>query len=395
MKIIHVIENIDERYGGPAKSVPFLCKYLMKLGLETEIHSVSRYNNENNSIIEANNISWFKYKNTISNKLRYSPDLKAGIVNSIVPGKTIIHTHNQWNFPPFCANAVHRNFQLPIICSIRGSLYPWSLAQRKWIKKIFWFLFQKKILKNANCLHVTARDELEAVRSLGIKAPAAIIPNGVESIEFENLPEKKAAKHALNLLQNKKHILFMSRIHPKKGLDILIKCWAKLAVEFKNWQIVIAGPVGDKSYCNLLLETIKKEKIEESVHFIGMLDQKKRISAYAAADLFVLPSHSENFGIVIAEALAAGLPVITTRNTPWQDIEKKDYGWWIDLSSEKFESTLKSAMSTSKTILHQKGENGKKLVNDKYIWEIQAAKMNEVYKWLFHGNKPPGSVDLF
>jgi len=249
------------------------------------------------------------------------------------------------------------------------------------------------MFQNASCLHATEPGELEAVRNLGITAPIAVIPNGVELAEFENMPERNEACKALNIDADKNYMLFLSRIHPKKGLDFLARAMAENKGRLNNWELLIAGPTDDQKYLDEITTVLSNAGIENKVHFLGMLNKIERINAYAASNLFVLPSHTENFGIVIAEAMAAGLPVITTKNTPWSEIEENNCGWWSELSDDAISNSLNIALESSPGELIQMGENGRKVIFENYPWEQQAQKMKELYEWLLSGAQRPTFVE--
>lgn len=272
--------------------------------------------------------------------------------------------------------------------AIRSSLYEWSLKQNKLQKQIAMVLFQKSALKYTTCIHITEPKELDAVRSLGIKTPVALVPNGVDFDEFKNLKNKIDSKKSLKLDVDKKYILFISRLHPKKGLEYLVNAWIKLAQVHTPWYLLIVGPEYDKQYIQEIKANIKNNNLEERVVFTGMLKDQNRVDAFGSSDLFVLPSHTENFGIAIAEAMVAKLPVITTHGTPWQEIEEKDAGWWVKLNQGNIDNALKKALSCSSEELKQKGLNGHELIQ-KYEWKYQARKMKQVYEWVLgYGDKP-------
>ena len=393
MKILQIIENIDERYGGPAKSVPNLCKYLQKLGIDISINSVRQYENESNYIIESNRLSWNIYSNTISKFFKFSKELKIGIKKQIEFGNTVLHTQNQWNYIPISAYGISKKYNLPLICSVRGAMLPWALNQHKYVKKLFWFLFQKKIFQNADCIHCTTDIEAEYIRSAGIKTPIAVIPNGIDLTEFEKRAESKNAKDIFKLDVSKKYLLFMGRIHKSKGLDILIKAWKDINKIYPKWNIIYGGPIEDEDYYSELLKYISVNGLEESVKYLGILKGEQRVLAYNAAEVFVSPTWSENFGIAIAEAMASGIPVITTKGAPWEILEKQQCGWWIDLSLEEFEKILEVAINTDEAELKVKGRICKKIIFENYSWNIQALKMIQVYKWMLGKASKPDFID--
>ena len=392
MKIYHLLENLDDSYGGPAKSVPYLVKNLEKQNIQGHMLSIKYKDNELNEVIERSNLKWSSFKYNLIKKFRYSRALKNYLINAIKKQKKIIlHTHNIWNYIPYVSYELAKKYDIPYILSIRGALYPWSLSQNSLLKKIAWKFFQKKILNKSSCVHVTNISEFNAVRNLGISSPIALVPNGINFDEFKDMNNKNTSKVNLGLKQDKNYILFLSRIHPKKGLEYLIQSWIKISKKFQNWNLLVVGPINDHKYFNELKNKLHKNNLSERVHFMGMLRGKKRIDCYGASSLFVLPSHTENFGIVIGEALAAKLPVITTKGTPWKEIEEYDAGWWVDLSVQNINIALEKALLCNENELKKKGLNGFQLIQ-KYDWINQSIKMKKVYKWVFSGEKKPKFV---
>lgn len=395
MKVYHIIENLDNSYGGPAKSVPYLAKGLGELSIENTLLSVQTNENSSNEVILKYNLSWYSFSCKFFNKLKFSPKLLNYINLCINVDKTfILHSHNLWNFIAFLAFYFSKRDSIYSIISVRGSLYGWSLSQSYLKKKIAWFLFQKKSLNKASCVHVTCYEELYAVRSLGIVSPIAIVPNGINIQEFDNLGDQFLNKRKLGLEINKNYVLFLSRIHPKKGLLYLVRAFIKLANLYSNWDLLIVGPVSDQMYFDKVLKLIDSSSLNSRVKFTGIVTGHLRLSYFKCSSLFVLPSHSENFGICIAEAMAAKIPVITTRETPWAEILKYDAGWWVKLSQRNIDKALIEAFKLSKSQLNEKGKNGHKLIK-RYKWKHQCFKMKQVYDWVCYGGTKPDHVNLF
>ena len=392
MKILHIIENIDESYGGPAKSVPFLCKYLQQKGIDVSINSVKIKEYENNVIINDNQITWNNYKNTFSVFFKYSISFKKGLENQIKEfNNVILHTQNQWTYQAYCTYNQAKKYKIPLICSVRGSMSPWALGQYKYLKKMFWYVFQKRIFQEADCIHCTTAQEAQFTRDRGINTPIAVISNGVDLEEFNDRIDEQTAKKDLNLNINKKYILFLSRIHKSKGLDILINAWSKLQDRYPGWNIIYVGPIEDTKYHDNIQNLIKSFNLN-SVKYLGVLKGNERIKAYNASNLFVAPTWSENFGISIAEAMASGLPVITTKNTPWEILKKENCGWWIDLNEEALKNALEDALKSDADLLEKMGNKCRNLIFKDYSWKIQTEKMIEVYRWLLSEVEKPSFV---
>ena len=228
----------------------------------------------------------------------------------------LVHSHNLWNYIPLVASKVCQSLKINHIISPRGSLYEWNMAHHQYRKMGAWYLFQRSILENCTCIHATALSELEAIRELGIRNKVAVIPNGVNVNEFDNIKDLKYHKSNFGLDSKRKYILFCSRIEKKKNLNLLIKSFCNLADIFPEWDLLIVGSIFNKQYFDYCMSIAQKLNLSHRILYKGFIRGQKRIDAYGSSQLFVLPSFTENFGMAIAEALLAGIPVITSTGTP-------------------------------------------------------------------------------
>ena len=171
-----------------------------------------------------------------------------------------------------------------------------------------------------------------------------------------------------------------------KGLPDLARAWAKLRPA--GWRVVIAGR--DESGHRAEVESeLRAGGVEKDFQFVGELDGDSKWATLSSADLLVLPSHSENFGIAVAEALACGVPAIATRGTPWEDLVTHRCGWWCDNGADALAATLRDALARPESELREMGARGRALVETKYSWSGCAAQMLEVYRWMLgQGAKP-------
>jgi glycosyltransferase involved in cell wall biosynthesis len=381
MTITHTISSIDESTGGPARSVSHLASALAQ---STELSAIQLVTLESDHPILrsglGSKVDVFFCKSSL---MLYSKalGLKLSQLNT-----DLFHGHGLWEFPIHQMAKIARTRGLPYIVSIRGMLEPWSLTQGKSKKKIAMFLFQDNDLKNAACLHATGQMELKNIRDLGYKNAIADIPNGVKTEQF---PMKDFSRNT-----EIRKILFLSRIHPKKGIEDLIKAWEELELEVKkNWIIEIAGN-GDSNYINKLNDIIKKKELQNQIFIIGSKFGQDKIEIYHSADLFVLPTYSENFGIVVAEALCCGLPVITTKGTPWQELETKKAGKWIEIGASPLREALYEMMLKTDSERMAMGRNGRKLIEENYSIEAVAEKFIKVYQWILNKGQKPDFVYL-
>jgi glycosyltransferase involved in cell wall biosynthesis len=391
MKTIHIIENIDNSYGGPAKSVPFLIKYLNKIAVENKIISIELKKEETNDICFENNIEIISSKYNGPKFLKFSNNF-CKIITDEITKETILHTQSLWNYPPYCAYKIAKKNNVPLIMSIRGNLYNWNLNKSKWKKDLALNLFQMKMFQEASCLHATEPNELKAIRDLGITTPVALIPNGIEIDEFRSLSSKEQAKENLKLNSQKRYILFMSRIDSKKGLEYLINAYLKLSQNHTEWELFIAGPVYDKNYFDKINKNIRLHQAADRIHYFGMVSGQERLDLFAASELFILPAHTENFGMVIGEAMAAKLPVITTTGTPWKVLNDNNAGWWVDLNNDNITSSLEKAMLKNSLELKEMGTRGYEIIKNDFTWDEVAIKMKQVYEWLLNKREKPKFV---
>jgi len=378
MKIVHIVENLDDRYGGPARSVPLLCDALQKIDVNAWLLSIRKHKTENNETIKAKSLRWTILESSL-----------ALMGHMLILNRTemILHINNLWSPSTLAAFIAAKIFNIPYVVSIRGMLYPWSMERSKYKKQLFWRLFQKKMLDDASCLHATEIGEADAIRALGVKAPIVVIPNGVELAEFDAALSKSEAQHSLGLDGDKRYALFLSRLHPKKGIEMLLEAWQKLDGA-DGWELLIVGG-GDDEYEKGLRQQFAQV---QNIRFLGRLQGQDRIAVFCSSDFFVLPSYSENFGMAIAEAMAARLAVITTKETPWSQIEPLG-GKWIDANEESLAKALGEYTQMDSAALAQIGDRLRGMVEG-YGLGPSASRMKAVYEWVLGKIEKPDFVSI-
>lgn len=289
---------------------------------------------------------------------------------TLIRWANVVHLTATYSFPTLPTLFFCRIFSTPVVWSPRGALLydrNFQLPKRKILKKIWLTICNAFLKHDQTILHVTSEAEREVSLNQIPKASAVIIKNGVEVLE--RFPEKEF------LLNGKMEILFLGRIAPVKGIENLLGAIKILGDP--GLQLSIFGS-GDSKYVQSLKDKAKKMGLlGKGVQFFGHVDGEEKRRVFLNADICVFPSYSENFGNVVVEALAHGLPVITSHGMPWESVEEKLCGLWVDNSPESLALALKTIRQLD---LAEMGRNGWLWMKDEYGWESVAEKMLSTYK---------------
>lgn len=263
----------------------------------------------------------------------------------------------------------------PYIVSLRGGLLPGAMTLKAKRKQLYYNLFTRSILSNASAVHVTSNAERRCAEALGIKGRITVIPNGAMLPPNDQIDSKHLPPQIQSLLPEQELVLFLGRIEPIKGLDILLKSWADVMnlYDRDHAMLVIAGP-DYRGYAWKLKKLIRKLNITDRVIFTGILDDKAKWAAYKRADIFVLPSYSENFGLTVTEALACGTPVITTTATPWKELEKIGAGRCVPPEKKTLTEAICELLTASNGQRQAMGERGQAHIIKNYSWDLTARK---------------------
>jgi len=264
---------------------------------------------------------------------------------------------------------------LPRMVSTRGMLEPWAMNHKRSKKRVAWWLYQRRDLKRARCHHTTAEAEASNLQRLGLGVPVCVIPNGVDVPEVGRIAATAEVSKAGG--GEKKKALFLGRIYPVKGLPMLIEAWAR--VRPHGWILQIAGP-DEAGHRAEVEQAVRAAGLNEIISFVGPLEGQAKRSALFAANLFVLPTYSESFGMAIAEALAHGLPVLTTTGAPWPMLPERGCGWWVEPTVDGIAEGLRLATSLGSTALNAMGAKGRELVAAEFSWERVAKQFVSMYE---------------
>lgn len=352
MRTIHIVKTLAQQYGGPARSTQGLVAALETAGVESWLVSL-----EDGGAPYVKGVNHFR---VLGGGVLETKRRMMALIDEIKPD--IVHTHDLWMPKLHMCHVAARAKGVPYVIAPRGTLEEWSLKQ-KWLKKwIALKTYQGYDLRHAAAVHATVEEEAARCRLFCGNVPVIVSPNGV------NVPAGTFEAKA-KLEGERRKALFLSRMHPKKGVENLIRAWANVRPE--RWLCELVYSLNDdfeRAYEQKMKDEVRRLGIENQILFAGAVRDDKKWEKYAQADLFVLPTNSENFGIVVAEALWAGVPVITTKGAPWSELVSTDSGWWVDVGVAAFADALDKATRLSSNVLAEMGERGRQLIASRYTW---------------------------
>lgn len=316
MKVLHVIPSIEVGDGGPARAVVHMVRSLHELGICADIATTEAGSQDGppappsgeprdhegcRTFFFPRQTGFYKISLPLYRWLR-----------DHARSYDVVHAHSVFSFAPWAAGQAARHARVPYIVRPLGVLNRYGMEQRRpWLKALSFRWVDRPLLDGAAAIHYTSQQEVNEAARLHLRAPPAVIPPGLDMSPYTSLPPAADFRHSWPVTQGRRLLLYLSRIDEKKGLDILLPAFARLKLRHPDLMLVIAGD-GDRELTARLQQQAAGLGISADILWTGFLDGRAKLAALAAADVYVLPSHSENFGIAVLEAMAAGCACVTT-----------------------------------------------------------------------------------
>lgn len=372
MRVIQTIASTRLDHGGTSRSVPQLCDALVRSGIDN--HLVTTIPADPSILCNFPNDKT-RVHTTAENRIIRQWGVSRGFAHQLArlatpDGQTIIHDHAVWLPTNHAVASFAHRHTIPRVVSPRGMLGEWALANGRWKKRLAWRLYQHRDLLWASAFHATSDLEASEIRRLGFEQPIVVAANGLDLPDTLPSPTGLAGKQ----------FLFLSRIHRKKGLLELLEAWRGSSAPKAGWQLKIAGPDGG-GFRGIVERRVAELQLAESVSLVGEVLGAEKWELITDSSYFILPSFNENFGIAIAEALACGVPVITTKTTPWQSIADQRAGWWVDHDHETLVHTINDAVNLTDEDW-QKRSVAATAIGRSFQWSDISSKMSEFYERL-------------
>lgn len=375
MKILQTIAGFGAHSGGTSTCTYDLVSAMHGMGCDVDLMTVKVKDPSDKLMGQGE--KWIKaLDNDCRTPYGWSPNMTRFLRAS---DYDIYHTNGMWMHCNHETCTIAREKGKPYVITPHGMLYPQALARSAWKKKLLLNLGGvDKDLRHATCIHATCDVEMKHYRALGYTNPVAIIPNPMPIPSFiDDIKSEKSIKR----------IGYLGRIHPYKNTEALINAWITLGDEVKDAQLIIMGR-GDNEYEAKMHQLVARHNLT-NVEFAGFVNGREKFERLASLTALCVPSITENFGMTVTEALSVGTPVIASLGTPWQELNTKHCGWWVDNDVETLADTISQALSLPQDEIEKMGNNGKRLVNEKYRDTQVAAMMKQLYEWVLYGGVKP------
>ena len=360
MTILFYMPFINKRLGGvPA----FISTLSRDLGALCDLHVISHKSDDDyvldNCTVHYISNKWYPWTSGKRDFLNLLKDINPDV----------FHTNACW-LPLTALTAIWaKDAGYKVVYTPHGQLLPRAIKHHYWKKLPALFLYQRRGVRCADVIHVTSEDDKKNMLQLGWNKSMYLIPNCIQIDQVK-------IKSDWNL---KKKILFLSRIKQSKGVHHLIEAVDELKKELNGYEVVVAGPK-ENSYYDEMVSLVRERDLTDIISFPGPVYDEQKWRLYTDADIFILPTYTENFGICIAEALACGTPVITTKGAPWEDLITKNCGWWVELGTEPLKTAIKEFLRCEVATLKTKGQNGRLFIETTYSSSAVAKQFIEMYK---------------
>ncbi|MBZ8178505.1 hormogonium polysaccharide biosynthesis glycosyltransferase HpsP [Oscillatoria salina] len=393
MRVLQIVPSVSLVYGGPSQMVLGLSKALAAEGVEVTLLTTNSNGDAGQPPLDVplqqplsqDGYKIIYFRCSPFRRYKFSLDLLGWLANN-AKAYNLAHIHALFSPISTAAATVARIKKLPYIMRPLGTLDPADLQKKRQLKQIYGQLLEKPNLANAAAVHFTSEQERQISERFGAQTRDLVIPLGVELPP--NLPELGTTRKQLGIAAEKPLILYMSRLDPKKGLDLLIPALERLLREGVDFHFVLAGGnPQNPDYERKIREQIKASQLANWTTITGFVTGEKKLGLLQDADLFVLPSYYENFGIAVAEAMAAATPVVISDQVHiWQEVQEAEAGWVTKCNIDSLTKTIKSAIEEVDS-RQERGMKAKKLVIEKYSWDAIARQTIVAYKQIMKASE--------
>lgn len=384
MRVLQTIAGFGARSGGTSTCTYDLLKALQGLNCNTELltpnvktptDSIMGNGEEWIKVVENDNISPYGYSRNIRQALQASD-------------YDIYHTNGLWMHCNHITCSIARKKGKPYIITPHGMLYPAALKRSYWKKWPLIKLFFNKDIMHATCMHATCKQEMENIRAFGYKGPIAVIGNPASIPSYIDDLKGRDKNNELTVFG------FLGRLHPVKKVENILYGMAECSQEKRTRMRLIIMGKGDELYEQFLRKEVERLTLTENVEFKGFINGRGKFEQLSQLHTLFVPSDFENFGMIVTEALACKTPVFASLGTPWEELNKRQCGWWMDRTPNNIAKVMTQVTDMTAEEIDAMGERGRTLVEEKFTAESVAKQMQELYTWIAEYREKPRFVHI-
>ncbi|MGB9179676.1 MAG: glycosyltransferase [Pyrinomonadaceae bacterium] len=374
MKVLHIIPRLSFRCGGPVKAMIGMAEAQARAGLDLKILATDHWY-EGHPEIEGCEIKVFPCR--FIHGWQLSPAFGRALPDEL-RWADVVNIHTMWSYTTLAAARACQRAGVPYILRPCGMLDVWSLSQKQWKKRLYAGLIERNNINRASSLWFTSEEERASARSFNYTCPDAVIPLGLPLNSYAQLPPRGFFRERYPQLAGRRVALFLGRITPVKQLDVLLRAFKTVSADFPDAALVIAGPDED-NHLSVLKQLVNELGMKNEVIFTGGLQGAEVQAALADAEMFVLPSLHENFGVAAVEAMASGIPVIVSDRVGLASYVSGARAGLVTPANERELAASLRAFLSDPALARRMGENGRHLALEKFTWDHIVSSIRELY----------------
>lgn len=366
---LHFVQSIEPLQGGGlGRAALELHDSFRESGADSRL--VATYS-ENPQAPDHDGVEEFKRKGI--SKFYYSPSLRRS-AGGLAATADVLHAHGFYVGTNWMLGGAARRLNRSLVCHVHGFFEPWILDRSRSRKALVRLLFENANFRAARLWRALTNKEADQIRGQGITAPIVVAANGVHLRTYDEPgPEEKRSRWSQ---KSRPRMLFLGRLHPKKGIDLLIPAWVESDAAKQGWELIIAGP-DENGHRAVIQRLIDENALGDSVSLPGTVTGADKVALLRSADGFVLPSYSEGFSVAILEAMACRVPVIATRTCNFPELASKGGGWLCDPELQSVTDALNDALAASESERADRGLAARRLVEERYTWRTIAQTITD------------------
>jgi glycosyltransferase involved in cell wall biosynthesis len=371
MRHLHFTQSLEPLYGGGmGVSTAALHKQFLACGAPSVLCST------HGGIPQEPEEATFEFRRIKPDYLYYAPELEKQ-VRTLVDNADVLHGHGFYVGTNYLFGRAARRQNKPLVYHVHGIFEPYILRRSRWKKRLVHWLFEDANFRHARFWRALTVKEADQIRAVGIAAPIEVAPVGIDPAAFASAHESTdpiETPLVPQLTKTRRRALFISRLHPKKGLDLLVPAWTQIGTDGSDWELIIAGP-DEGGHAASVDRWIQEFGVQGSVRRVGKISHEAKVRLLKSADLFVLPSYSEGFPSAILEAMAVATPVVATKACNFPELFQNGGGWECETTQASLVAALRTAISASEAERRQRGQAGRNLLERDYTWPKIAERL--------------------